>query len=171
MKLRDEILREHSKIQCDKIVRWIGKSQEKFDQLFRLFLSEEYRVVQRAAWPVSFAVIAHPAFINKHWEELVKNLNQQNVHGAVKRNSVRLLQGLNIPEKFQGEIMNICFRYVESPTEAIAVKAFSLTVLGNLSKLYPEIIPELRLLIESQVENATPAFKIRAKKILKSFEN
>jgi len=40
--------------------------------------------------------------------------------------------------------MDICFRCVASPKEAVAVKAFSLTVLGNLAKLYPEILPEIK---------------------------
>ena len=54
--------------------------------------------------------------------------------------------------------MDICFRYVASPKEAVAVKAFSLTVLGNLAKLYPEILPEIKLLIEAQLPNQTAAF-------------
>lgn len=169
MKLREEILKEHSKEQCHKIVQWIGDDQKKFDELFKLFLHDEYRVVQRSAWPVSYAVIAHPAFINKHWKPFLKNLSKPNIHDAVKRNSMRLLQDLDIPQKYQGEIMNICFAYVESPTEAVAIKAFSLTILGNLAKQYPEIIPEIKLLIESQVESQTAAFKSRAKKLMKQF--
>ena len=47
--------------------------------------------------------------------------------------------------------MSICFRHVESPTEAVAIKAFSLTVLSNLAKQYPEILPEIKLLIEEQL--------------------
>jgi hypothetical protein len=170
MNLRAEILKEHSKAQCTKIVNWIGDDQKRFDELFHLFLNDEYRVVQRAAWPVSYAVVAHPAFIKKHWAKLIKNLAKPNLHGAVKRNTVRLLQDLDIPVKYQGEIMNICFAFVESPTEEVAVKAFSLTILGNLAKQYPEIIPELKILIESQMEDQTPAFKSRGKKLLNKFE-
>jgi hypothetical protein len=138
--LKEQILKEHSKTQCTIIVNWIGTSQQRFGELFHLFLSDEYRVVQRAAWPVSYCVMAHPDFIKKHWPALIKNLQKLNLHNAVKRNSIRLLQEITIPKKYQGQIMDICFKYVESPTEAVAVKAFSLTVLGNLAKQYPEII-------------------------------
>lgn len=161
--LREEILKEHSKAQCSNIVNWVGSSQQRFDELFNLFLNDEYRVVQRAAWPVSYAVIAHPEFIKKHWSSLIKNLQKPNLHNAVKRNSIRLLQDIAIPKKYQGQIMDICFKYVESPTEAVAVKAFSLTVLNNLAKLYPEILPELKLLIEDQLPHQTAAFRSRAK--------
>jgi hypothetical protein len=48
------------------------------------------------------------------------------------------------------------------------VKAFSLSILSNLSADYPEIRGELKIIIEEQWEHATPAFRSRAKKILKS---
>jgi hypothetical protein len=165
--LREEILKEHSKAQCTRIVNWVGTSQQRFDELFKLFLNDEYRVVQRSAWPVSYCVAAHPEFIKKHWSMLVKTLQKPNLHHAVKRNSVRFLQQTEIPEKYQGSIMDICFNYVASPTEPVATKAFSLTVLKNLSKQYPEILPEIKLLIEEQLPHQTAAFKSRAKMFLK----
>jgi hypothetical protein len=170
MNLRDEILKEHSKSQCTKIVDWIGDSQKKFDELFHLFLNDEYRVIQRAAWPVSYCVIAYPQFIQKHWNKFFKNLQKQGLHVAVKRNSVRLLQDIDIPKKYEGDVMNICFDLLSSPTETVAVKAFSLSVLGKLSKQYPEIIPEIKLLIEEQIPHQTAAFKSRAKKFLKEVD-
>jgi len=169
MNLREEILKEHSKAQCTKIVQWVGDSQERFNELFHLFLTDEYRVVQRSAWPVSYCVEAHPKLIKTNFGKLVRNLQQPNLHDAVKRNSVRLLQHADIPIKYRGEVMNICFAYVESPTEAVATKAFALTVLGRLANWYPDIIPEIKLLIEDQLPHQTPAFKARAKQLMKQF--
>jgi hypothetical protein len=73
---------------------------------------------------------------------------------------------VQIPEIYRGEVMNICFNYLASPLEPVAVKAFSLTVLGNLAKYYPEIVPEIKLLIESQLSGQTAGFKSSAKKFL-----
>jgi hypothetical protein len=101
-------LKEHSKAQCTAIVNWVGAKQQRFDKLFNLFLVDEYRVIQRAASPVSNCVIAYPNFITKHWGSLIKNLQKPNLHNAVKRNSIRLLQDISIPKKYQGQIMDIC---------------------------------------------------------------
>jgi hypothetical protein len=152
------------------IVNWVGSSQQRFDELFGLFLNDEYRVVQRAAWPVSYCVIANPHFINKHWKQFISNLKKTSLHDAVKRNSIRLLQDIEIPEKYQGDLMDICFKYLESPTEALAVKVFSMSVLGNLAKKYPEIKPELKLLIEDQLPHQSAGFISCGKKILKQLE-
>jgi hypothetical protein len=167
MHLREEILKEHSKSQCNRIVNWVGKDQKRFNALFDLFLNDEYRVVQRSAWPVGYCVIAHPGLISKHWKKLIDNLKKPGIHDAVKRNSIRLMIDVEIPEKFDGEIMDLCFKYLGSATEPLAVKAFSMSVLDKLAKKYPEIMPELRILIEDQLPHQTAGFKSRAKKILK----
>ena len=59
--------------------------------------------------------------------------------------------------------MNLCFQYLESPNEAVAIKASSLTILGNLAKKYPDIISEIKLLIKTQIDHQ------RAKKFLADF--
>jgi hypothetical protein len=169
MKLREEILKEHSKAQCSKIVKWAGGDQKRFDELFSLFINDEYRVVQRAAWPVSYCVRDHPEFIKKHFAKLIRNLKKPELHDAVKRNTVRLLQYVEIPGKLHGEVMNICFGYISSPDEAAAVKAFSLTVLQRLARRYPEIKNELKLVIDERWNYETAAFKSRARKLLREF--
>ncbi|MEN9569574.1 MAG: hypothetical protein RL172_805 [Bacteroidota bacterium] len=169
MNLRLEILAEHSKAQCNKIVQWVGDDDQRFEALFQLFLKDEYRVVQRAAWPVSYCVQAHPQLMNKRLGKLLKHLEQPGIHDAVKRNSVRLLQHIDIPVRYQGRVMNICFNYVYEPGLPVAIKAFALTVLGNLALQYPEIIPEITLLIETELPHQTAAFTSRAKKLLKQF--
>ena len=168
--LRAEILKEHSKAQCNKITAWVGENQQRFDELFNLFLNDEYRVTQRAAWPVSYCVEAHPTFIKKRFGELIKNLQKPGLHNAIKRNTVRILRSIDIPKKYQGQVMNCCFQFLESPTEAVAIKAFSLRVLGNLEKSYPDILPEIKLLMEEQLPNQTAAFKSSAKYLQQSFE-
>jgi hypothetical protein len=49
---------------------------------------------------------------------------------------------------------------------ASAVKAFSLGIRDNLSKQYPEILQELKTIIEDRWDAETAAFRSRAKKIL-----
>lgn len=169
MDLRNQILKEHSKENCKKIVDRVGNDLKRFNELFHLFLEDENRVTQRSAWPMSYCVIAHPDLMKNNFGRLIDNLNKPNLHDAIKRNTVRLLQSIDIPEKYEGAVMNICFKYLESPTEAVAIKAFSLTILGNMSQKYPEIIPEIKLLIEDQLPHQTAAFKGRAKKLLQDY--
>jgi hypothetical protein len=169
MNLRQEILKEHSKQQTLKIAEYACRSKKNFKELMQCLLDDEYRLAQRAAWSVSWAARKKPQLITPHVKDLVSVLHKKNVHSAVIRNSVRVLQDIEIPEKFHGPVMDACFQFIESPATPVAVKAFSLTVLSNLSGQYPEIKSELKLLIEDNWENETAAFKSKAKKILTKF--
>lgn len=169
MNLRETILAEHSKKQTTKIVQWIGASQQRFDELFSLFLHDEYRVVQRASWPLSYAAIAHPSFIVPHFSKLLKNLDKKGLHEAVKRNTVRLIEEIDIPVKFHGTIMNLCFGYIAAPDEKAAVKASSLTILQQFAIKYPEIKQELKTTINDRWPYEDEAFRSRARRILKAF--
>jgi hypothetical protein len=164
----EKLLRaEHSKRQCDRIVGYIGGDKERFAQLLGLFFKGEYRITQRTAWPLSYCVRRHPELITPYYKRLLDNLGRKDIHVAVIRNTVRLLQDVSIPKRWHGRVMSVCFEFVEDPATPIAVKAFALSILSNLSAEYPEIKVELKTLIESQWEQATPAFRSRARKILK----
>ncbi|HTQ65009.1 MAG TPA: hypothetical protein VMI12_09435 [Puia sp.] len=166
MDLRETILKEHSKKQCDRIVNYIGNDKKKFADLMKLFFQGEYRVTQRAAWPMSYCVRNHPELIGPYFKSLLDKLAQKNLHNAILRNIVRLLQDVEIPKKYHGKLMSLCFDFIQSNDTRVAIKAFSLTILQNLSKEYPEILPELKLIIAERWEHETAAFRSRAKKIV-----
>lgn len=168
MIIREEILKEHSKENALRIATYACQSEKNFKELMLCFSDKEYRVAQRAAWSVSWAAGKKPEMIIPYIKELVAQLQRKDVHNAVIRNSVRILEAIEIPEKFHGAVMNTCFKFIEDPATPVAVKAFSLTTLFNLSKHYPEIQQELKLIIEERWETETAAFKSRGRKILKS---
>ncbi|MCX6291536.1 MAG: hypothetical protein NT126_07200 [Bacteroidetes bacterium] len=166
MNLRDEILKEHSKRQTLKIVRYIDDDQNRFDELMKLFLGNEYRVTQRAAWAVSYCAEAFPFLLKKHLKKMILNLAKP-VHIAVKRNTIRVLQFIDIPESLHGITVETCFKLFHDLKEPIAVRVFSMTVLANLCKHHPELANELKLSIETRMPYDSAGFCSRAKKIMK----
>lgn len=167
MDLKATLLKEHSKAQCMKVVKYVGGNKERFAALMKLFLQDEYRITQRAAWPVSYCVENHPELVTPYYKKLIDYLEKPDVPEAIARNTVRLLQHVDIPEKHHGRVMTVCFNFIQSNEAPISVKAFSLRVLENLSKQYPEILPELKAIILERWDYESPAFKSRARKILK----
>ncbi|MEO7530323.1 MAG: hypothetical protein ABIS69_02895 [Sediminibacterium sp.] len=166
MNLPEEILKEHNKAHAVKIAAYACSSKKNFKELMHCFMADDYQLAQRAAWSVSWAARKKPEMIRPYLKDLVAQMKRTDVHNAVVRNSVRILEQMDIPEKYQGEVMNACFHFIETPSTPIAVKAFSLTTLFNLSKKYPEIGPELKLIIEERWDTETAAFRSRGKKIL-----
>ncbi|TDO25171.1 hypothetical protein [Sediminibacterium goheungense] len=168
MNIREELAREHSKEQALRIANYAVQNKKKFRELMDCYTDEDYRLSQRAAWSVSWAAKNNPEMIAPYIPVLVKRLQEKGVHDAVIRNAVRVLEDIEIPESFHGEVMNSCFAFIENPVTPAAIKAFSLTVLFNLSQQYPEIKQELKLIIEERWDTETAAFKSRGRKILKA---
>ena len=170
MNIRDEILKEHSRAQALKIAAYACASKKNFKELMKCFMADEYRLAQRAAYSVSWATIKKPEMIDPYIKDLVTQMHRTDIHEAIPRNSLRILEQVNMPKKFHGEVMNACFGFVEAPSTPIAIKASSLTIIFNLSKQYPEIKQELTLIIEERWDTETAAFRTRGKKILAFFE-
>lgn len=172
MPLRDMILEEHSRSNSLRIAGWIGNDSVRFGQLMQLFLHDDYRVVQRAAWVINLVAEKHPALITPHLPAMIRRLEATGIPVAVKRNVLRLLQFLPVPEQEQGTVMNICFELLADVQETVAVRCFAMTILANMSADYPEIRNEISLIIEDQLENSpTAGFRARAKKVLKKIKS
>lgn len=168
MDLRSQVLKEHSKANRERITNYVGTNKKRFADLIDVYLAGPYRVTQRAAWPISYCVEEHPELIGPHLKKMLDFLDTPGVHGSVKRNTVRLLQFIDVPKKLQGQVAEICFKFLQDRSEAIAVKAHSLTVLGNLTKLEPELLNELKLTIDELLPYASAGLRSRVNKTLKN---
>lgn len=171
MNLKAALLAEHSKEQVLKIAKYINGDGQRLAELMRIFMYGEYRVVQCAAWVISTVAQAQPLTIKPYLPLLVKRLGDKDIHVAVKRNVLRILQDLPLDESIQEPLMNHCFEYLTHHGEALAVRAFALSLLARLALVYPELNNELKIIIEDALQHEPAAsFKSRAKKVLKQID-
>ncbi|MEQ1554666.1 MAG: hypothetical protein ABL929_10830 [Ferruginibacter sp.] len=166
MQLLEIILQKQSKRNCEAIIHWIGNNQARFDELFMHYEHGDNRTKQNSSWPLSYCVQHHPFFIKKYIAIIIQILINPTTQISVKRNTIRLLQFVDIPKKHQGILMEICFTYIQNIQEKPAIKASALIVLEKLSNIYPEILPELQLIIQEQMPHETKAFTSIGKLIL-----
>jgi len=171
LNLREEILLEHSRKQSLKIAGWIGDDKLRFSRLLDIFLNDEYRVVQRSAMVLGYVADKHPVLIEQNIHTIVNRLNDENIHIAVKRSVIRLLQFIPIPKDLHAKVMNLCFNYLSDPNETVAVRCFSMTVLVNFIKQYPEIKNELEAVLKTRFKDVKGGLKVRARDVLKELEN
>ena len=168
MNLKAQLLKAHSKANCNLIVKYIGNDKILFAQLIDLFLAGPYRVTQRAAWPVANIVEAHPDSITPHLKKVIAFAANPIASVSAKRNILRLLQFIEIPKKHFGIVADMCFRFLSDKKETIAVQVFAMTVLANVAKHQPSLANELKIIIEDRLPFASAGFRSRATKILRS---
>jgi len=168
MNIREALLEEHSKKNSLRIARYIGDDKERFKELMKLFLADEPIVTQRSGMVLSECADNYPHLLKPYITKLTDNLYKENLHDAVKRNTLRILQLTEIPEKSQGKLFDICMKFVLSMNEAIAIKAFAIFVLYKISLVHPDLQSELKLVLSDLAKHATdPALVNRYKRVLK----
>jgi hypothetical protein len=166
MDLREEALKEHSKRQTMKIAAWIGNDEDRFRQYLYLFLHDEYRVVQRISWVICDIADKYPKLVEKNIGVLINRLDDPFIHTAAKRNVIRVLQFLDIPEKYHAKVFDLCLKYLSDPKEAIAVRVFAMSVAARLAKIYPDLSGEVIENIKIAIKNPTAGLISRSKKII-----
>lgn len=166
MNLEEALAQEHSLVQAQKISVWAIESKANLKRLMQAFFGKNKSAVQRASWSASKAFELKPEWFDVYIPQLIACLHKP-IHGSVRRNSLRMLQHMQIPESHKGELIEIVFTLLADSTTESAAKAFGMSVACNIVQEYPELGKELKILIEDQLPFATPSFKSRAKKIIK----
>jgi hypothetical protein len=108
----------------------------------------------------------HPGLIEEHVPALVQGLSRES-SDAVKRNMLAIIQEFAVPEALEGKLLDFCFTVLNDASEPVAIKVFSMNVIYNLTRKYPELQHELADSIQMQLPYGTPGFKNRGEKILK----
>lgn len=166
--LRQMILKEHSKAQRDKVVEWVGGSEERFGFLMELFLGDEYRVVQRAAWAVREIGTQRVDWIGVYVDKMVSAIEKP-IHDAVVRNGLLVLVDVDIPKKYFGRLAEVGFSYLGDVGTPTAIKRASLLVIAKICEVEPALKEELVLVLEDQLPHCTVGFVGIAKKYIEKW--
>jgi hypothetical protein len=166
MNIHEALLAEHSKRQTAAIVKFIGDNPVRFAELMTAFFDGPYRVTQRASWPMGNCVELHPELIDPHLARLLRELDRDNLHNAVRRNILRLLQFVDLPKRFYGRVFSRCIEFLDDPKEMIAVRVFAMTVAAQIAKSEPDLMKEVCLVAGKYVDDGSPGFRARARMVL-----
>ena len=90
----------------------------------------------------------------------------------MKREFVKIIADSPLPEDEEqlGILLGICFEWLNSANEAIAVKVHCMQILLMISRQIPEIIPELKTTIELAMQEGSPAIVSRGRQVLQKLQ-
>lgn len=167
MTIREQLLKEISRKNWDSIVASIGTNPVLFKEVMQAFFSGNHKIELSASQVVASIADKQPELLKPYLSKLILNL-KKNPSDAIRRNTMRIFQTLDIPEKHEGELFEKGISFLKSAEEPIAVKAFAMTVLRRICERYPElcseVIPHIEILVE---ENVSAGLVNRGQKELK----
>lgn len=167
--IKSLIEEKHSKSQKDIIVALVLSDKAYFIALMKCFFYGEYRICQRAAYPLLDLVKARPEWFKSYFKKILDKLNQENNHPSILRNSVRILVELDIPKKYEMEFLDKSLMYIMDNDLPVAIRAFAITLAGKIAKPHQELFDEVKMVVQEQMEYPQKAaFRFRARRLLKS---
>jgi hypothetical protein len=152
MNIRESLEQEHSKTQTLRIVAYVGNDTTRMAELMACFFDKNWLICQRAAWAVGLIGEKNAPLIVPYLEQMLLNLKTPQ-HDAILRNTMRVLRDMpEIPDNALGLAADVAFRFLEDPSVAIAIRAFSMRVLEKICRKEPDLKGELSALIEEILE-------------------
>ena len=164
--LTDLLMVETSRRNTDLIADLVYQKPELFDELMKIYLRHEEPISRRAVWVVDTVAEKIPYILKPYLESIIEALPIF-THDGLKRISLRMLARSPFSQQHTGGLMNICFDWLISPRESVAVKVYAMDILYRMSMEEPELKKELADSIEWRLAEETPGFQTHGLKLLK----
>jgi hypothetical protein len=129
MLLEELLLREQSRANTDLLVNIVLRKPELFNELWAIVMQNEGPLSRRAAWVADYCAEINPGFLENRLEELSIKVNNFSSDG-LKRYALRMLSRSVLPVENLGYLVDACFKWLENRTESVAVKMYSMVILG-----------------------------------------
>ena len=169
MTLHQIIMFEHSRAQAVMIADLVIQKPALFDELLDIVFAEEEPVSRRAAWPLRFIHERNECLIDKYIPIIITKLpNIKSV--AIQRNLLYIIAYSNIPEFYYGRLLDFTSRVLLDTNSSVASIIYSVDIFFNVSKSEPDLLNELRHMIDFLIPNATPGVKSKCIKTLRKID-
>jgi hypothetical protein len=165
MNIAEQLLAEMSRRNVDYIANYIGNDLKLFHELLELVWEGESPLPMRASWVVTAVTDKYPDLLHPYIGRIVESIEHFD-HPGTRRNLLRYLASVEIPEALQGKLYDVCYRWALSRSEPPAIKAHSLQILYNIAKAEPDLKHELRLLLEDLANDESAAIKSKYRRLI-----
>lgn len=164
-KIRELLTGDSSRSFTDYLSSLIEKDAQLRAEFWEMFFANEEPYSRRAAWALDLVCETRPGWSQPYASRLINSLPAL-THDGMKRHSLHMLSRIEIPEENMAGLINICFEWLLSPSEAVAAKVYCMDLLYRLSQQFPEIKHELIDSIEYGLGDGTPGYKNLGRKLL-----
>lgn len=137
--------------------------------LVKIVVNHEDPVVNnRAMWILWHCSILDYFKVEPYHKILIELLKKEKNHSGVIRLILALFQKELPPVEYHSFLLDKCYAYLLNAAEPIAVRAFAMTVIFNISKTYPELLQELETTLQHlPITEESAGIKVRIRNTLK----
>ncbi len=168
MDLKKALFKDRSKAYLIDLSKKVGNDQGIFDQLWLLMFEKDHDTSFRSAYLMEFCTEHNPTLLDKYMPNIAKEAKHIR-SPSVKRHFGKVLSNKTIPDKETMKMLDICYQWILSPDDPVAVKVHAMQIAFNIvlkkdNELKEEFIQTLKLCIEL---TPTAGIYSRANKLMK----
>jgi hypothetical protein len=167
----DEFLHDSSRKAADDATRFVKANPESLKDYLHKARNAKYPLCMRSARVIQLFAPGNDALIEPYIDEIVDTIRDTKETG-VRRSFLKIFIDTELVYKTnrQGEIADLCFKYIMNPKEAIAIRAYSIGVLLKIIEKEPDLARELELCLEILENDPSPGLHAWFAKIRKTIK-
>lgn len=146
------VLSDSSRALMDYTASMVGNDDELFKELMRLACLQQPPLCMRAARVADLCCERNPELIRPYLVKMVEDLpGLQDM--SVKRIFMHILirHSWVENEEAMGKLVDTLFKWLLDDVQSIAVKAYAMTILGNIAALMPDLKGEIIVVLEDTI--------------------
>ena len=160
---------EHSRLQADFIADIVLQKPELIDELIQIVFRNKEPLSRRASWPLRIISDRNAMVLQPYLPFMIDSILQlENV--SILRAILAILVNSDIPESHQGEMLQFTSEILINSNSPVALLIYSSDIFYKLSLNEPELLNELRLMLEQLLPFGSAGVKSKCRKILKKIE-
>ncbi|MDL2262860.1 hypothetical protein LJC11_05105, partial [Bacteroidales bacterium OttesenSCG-928-I21] len=150
----------------DYAANWALENPENFEELYQLIFSENAKVAWRAAWVLEKSQLKHSEIFTDKITEIISSLPHFK-HDGSKRCLLLIIMRSPLPDPIPVDLINICFDWMMSAKESVAVQVNSMKILDKICEQEPDLRHEMNMCLSGDLSDYSKGFQTTAKNILK----
>jgi hypothetical protein len=156
---------DSSRINADLLVEKFEDDRNVFKTLLDVTYQDTYPLSMRSSRVIWLIGKKYPGFIKPYLPDMIKRLPRFKVD-AVRRNILTILIEVPLPDIDLGKLFDVCYLWLQSDKEPVAIRGNSVTVLYKISEIQPELKGELIELFESLLPCSSRGIETRIKDMI-----
>jgi hypothetical protein len=161
----------YEKREFTKYVNYFLKNKQHLEELLSYSLqSDKGQYCILATWVCAHIAEADNTLFVQNYEAIFHFLKTEK-HQSSLRNLMKVMTLLPTPEELEGEMIDLCISFIQNPENKVALQMYSILVLMPILKKYPELIPEIKAIIDLHSEGKTAAYHAIHRKFERYIKN
>ena len=165
MEIEEFLSIDSSRLNADLLVEKFEEDPDVFETILSVMYQDTYPLSMRAGRVIWLIGEKYPDFVQPYLPDMIAKLPAFKVEG-VRRNILALIEECPLPKIDLGSLFDYCYTALENDKEPISVRGYSITILYEISRLEPQLKPELINFLESLMPNDSAGIETRIKHTL-----